>query len=61
MREKSGNDKLLSVLHDEREFGRYQIYDGKEIAVQILPPYSFNEGECNLQESNLVLVKAWDQ
>ena len=37
LREKTGEDKLTTVLHDSRELTRYQIYDGKEIALQILP------------------------
>jgi hypothetical protein len=33
LREKIGQDKLTSVLHECRDFSRYQIYDGKEIAI----------------------------
>ena len=36
-REKTGEDKLTSVLHDQRELSRYQMFDGKEIALQLLP------------------------
>ena len=37
LRDKTGDDKLTSVLHENRDFSRYSIYDGKEIAIQILP------------------------
>ena len=33
LREKTGEDKLTTVLHEQRELTRYQIYDGKEIAL----------------------------
>lgn len=33
LREKTGEDKLSTVLHECKDFGRYQIYDGKEIAI----------------------------
>jgi hypothetical protein len=35
LREKSGEDKLTTVYHGNRELNRYQIYDGKEVAIQI--------------------------
>ena len=59
LREKTGEDKLTSVLHDQRELSRYQMFDGKEIAVQLLPevpPLS----ESEIDQSYLVMVKAWD-
>ena len=34
-REKSGEDKLTTVYHGQRELNRYQVYDGKEIAIQL--------------------------
>lgn len=37
LREKSGDDKLTQVYHDARELSRYHMYDGKEIAIQIMP------------------------
>ena len=36
LRDKTGEDKLTQVYHDQREFNRYQIFDGKEVAIQIL-------------------------
>ena len=50
---------MTSVLHECRDFSRYQIYDGKEIAIQILnePP---TESEMDREQSYLVMVKAWD-
>ena len=33
LREKSGEDKLTTVYHGNRELNRYQIYDGKEVAI----------------------------
>lgn len=33
LRDKSGEDKLTYVYHNDRELSRYQIYDGKEIAI----------------------------
>ena len=59
LREKTGEDKLTSVLHDHRELSRYQIFDGKEIAIQILPEAP-SQSLDELDQSYLVMVKAWD-
>ena len=63
LRDKSGEDKLTQVYHDSREMNRYQVYDGKEVAIQIIGK---NESEQELtetaeEESYLILVKLWDQ
>lgn len=63
LREKSGEDKLTQVYHASREMNRYQVYDGKEVAIQIIEN---NESEQELtetaeEESYLILVKLWDQ
>ena len=36
LREKSGEDKLVQVFHDDSIMEKYSMYDGKEIAIQIL-------------------------
>lgn len=33
LREKTGEDKLTQVYHESREFNRYSIFDGKEVAI----------------------------
>lgn len=35
LREKSGEDKLTTVYHNNRELNRYSVYDGKEVAIQV--------------------------
>jgi len=37
LRERSGDDKLTTVYHDNRELSRYNMYNEKEIAIQIIP------------------------
>ena len=59
LREKTGEDKLTTVLHESRELTRYQIYDGKEIALQILPEVPQEPAEMR-DQSYLAMVKLWD-
>ena len=59
LREKTGEDKLTQVYHEQREFNRYQIFDGKEVAIQILPEVS-EESDEQREQSHLLMVKAWD-
>lgn len=47
------------MLRDQRELSRYQIYDGKEIGVQILPEAP-TETLDERDQSYLVMVKLWD-
>ena len=57
LREKSA-EKLLSVYHDESVFEKYSMYDGKEIAIQIINSEDriFEESD----ENYLLMVKEWD-
>lgn len=59
LREKTGEDKLTSVLHESRELSRYQIYEGKEIALQILPELP-PESPWEQDQCYLSIVKVWD-
>ena len=45
LREKTGEDKLTQVYHEQREFNRYSIFDGKEVAIQILAEASEESDE----------------
>jgi len=56
LREKSGDDKLTTVYHDCRELSRYHMYDGKEVAIQVLEHAS--EGDDS--NAYLALVKEWN-
>ena len=55
MREKSGEDKLTQVYHSERDFQRYSIFDGREVAVQVL-----GEPDVATVDSYLLMVRVWD-
>ena len=59
LREKAGENKLTSVLHEKKELARYSMFDGKELAIEVLPtipvePYEFREA------GYLTMVKTWD-
>ena len=47
------------MLKEQRELSRYQIFDGKEIGVQILPKVP-TETQDERENSYLVMVKLWD-
>lgn len=54
LRDKSGEDKLTQVYHNDRDLIRYQIYDGKEIAIQIV------KQDLSNMDSYLIMVKMWN-
>lgn len=53
LREKHGDDKLMQVFRDDRSLNSYSVFDGKEIAIQLIPTEQVPADSC------LIMVKLW--